>query len=382
MELKTGVIAVLFLLLSILLLIDREEAVDENASHGVWRGEITILTARGGMISTSSGKFWVSDGSLCVLALEGDSLLVLGHRRGMFISPFSIRLKQSESVISRVRKAYVERLYETIHDPAARGLTGGLLMGLRGMIPQSVVVAFRNSGTSHILSISGLHTGLVAGILLVIARTVLGKGIVSAWVAIAGIAVYVLLSGSMPATVRSGIMSSFTVMFLVYKGGKVHLLTVWWLALLLSLTYLPETLHDKGAQMSYGAVLSLILFGKNIKGKLSFILSPLYAGIAVTIGIAPLVSSVYGGFSLMGPPATVASIPFMLAVMFLGFVSSLGLYPASVVLEVVSDLWIIVLNLFCDSPREMNTNLLPVWGLLILCIRVFSKWNGFQKRFR
>jgi len=382
MELNTGLIAFLFFSLLILLLSAEVETIPENSSHGIWRGELITVTAKGGLLSTSSGNLWVSSNNLCESALRGDSVLVLGYRSGMYVSPFSLRLKLSDSLFSLVRRRFRDRLCDTIYDPTARGLTGGLLMGLRGMIPQSASDAFQNSGTSHLLALSGLHTGIIAGLLLFVARVILGKGTSSAWAAVSGITAFVILSGGRASTVRAGIMASFAVLWIGHRGGRIHLLSVWWIALLISLIFLPETLRDRGAQMSYGAVLSLIVLGKNIRGKLSFMLNPLYAGVVVTVSLAPLISEVYGGFCWAGPAATVVSIPFMLAVMLLGFLCSLGLAPCSAVLGAVSSSWVSVLNLFSYPALELPAFFMPVWILLLLCIRVFSRWNGFQRRFR
>ncbi len=382
MELSNRIIAVLFLALSALLVAGGDSESPEGASHRVWRGELTTVTAKGGMLSTEDGNFWISDKSLAELSLKGDSVMVIGHRRGMFISPFSIRLKLSKSVFSSLRRQYRNRLVETIPDPVSRGLTGGLLMGLRGLIPPSTAQAFKQSGTSHLLALSGLHTGIVALVLLFLSRLIMGRGILSGWLAVIGIILFVALSGGRASTVRAGIMASFAVLWMSHRGGKLHLLTVWWAALLLSLIFLPGTLEDRGAQMSYGAVLSLIIFGRNVRSRHSAILSPLYAGVVVTISLAPLMVSVYGGFSWLGPTATVVSLPFMLAVMALGLLSSLGI-NLTFLLEIISSIWVNILEALGHSPVCFTGFILyPLWGILLLGLRVFSGWNGFNRRFR
>lgn len=383
MELTNRIIAVLFVALSLLLLARGEEESCEGASHAIWRGELTTVTAKGGMLSTLRGNFWVSDKSLAQLSLKGDSVIVIGYRRGMFISPFSTRIKLSCSAFSFLRRQYRNRLFQTISDPVSRGLTGGLLMGLRGLIPLKTSDAFKQSGTSHLLALSGLHTGIIALVLLFLARAIMGRGILPGWLTVFGILLFAALSGGRASTVRAGIMASFAVLWITHRGGKLHLLTVWWTALLLSMIFLPGTLEDRGAQMSYGAVLSLILFGRKVRGRHSAILSPLYAGVVVTISLAPLMISVYGGFSWLGPAATVVSLPFMLAVMALGFLSSLGLLQLSVPLDAVSGIWVSVLEIFSHTPLSLPGYLLyPLWGILLPGLRIFSRWNGFNRRFR
>lgn len=383
MELSNKLTAALFLILAILFFAIAEEPESNETSHGVWRGELSTVTAKGGIFSTTEGNYWLSSVLLAGSSLKGDSVLVVGYRVGMFISPFSIRLKPSITNTSILRRQYRNRLNATIEDPVARGLTGGLLMGLRGLITSETATAFKNSGTSHLLALSGLHTGIIALMLLFLSRLIIGRGILSGWSTVLGIYLFVVLSGGRPSTVRAGIMASFAVLWISHRGGKLHLLTVWWAALILSLLCLPGILQDKGAQMSYGAVLSLILFGRKFSSRYSALLSPFYAGVVVTVSLSPLITNIYGGLSLLGPTATVVSLPFMLAVMVLGFLSSAGLYEVSAVLTPVAGLWVDILGFFSHTPLVLpNSVLYPVWGVLLIGLRVFSRWNGLNRRFR
>jgi len=383
MELSNRAVAVASLLLVFVFITLKPPTVTHGSSHGVWRGELATVTAKGGMIRTVTGRYWVSSSLLAGEVLRGDSLLVLGYSRGMFITPFSIRTKLSWSVVSSIRRSYQHRLQAAISDSVARGLTGGLLMGLRGIIPKGTASLFRQSGTSHLLALSGLHTGIVALVLLFLARLAFGRGIVSGWAAVTGIIAFTVLSGGRASTVRAGIMASSVVLWLSYRGGKVHLLTLWWAALALSLALRPGILSDRGAQMSYGAVLSLIVFGGNVRGRYSVVLAPLYAGVTVTVCLAPLITAVYGGFSWTGPVATAVSLPFMLAVMALGLLSSAGITVVSVILNPVTHLWMNTLELFQSTPVALSPGLMyPVWAFLLVCLRVISRWNRFNRRFR
>ncbi len=383
MELSNRFVAVASLLLVFAFITLKPPTVTRGSSHGVWRGELTTVTAKGGMIRTGTGNYWVSSSLLAKEVLRGDSLLVLGYRSGMFITPFGIRSKLSGSFVSGIRRSYQRQLQATISDSVARGLTGGLVMGLRGMIPPKTASLFKQSGTSHLLALSGLHTGIVALVLLFLAKLVFGKGFVSGWAAVTGIVVFTVLSGGRASTVRAGIMASSVVLWLSYRGGKVHLLTLWWVALAVSVIIKPGILSDRGAQMSYGAVLSLILFGGNLRGRFSVVLAPLYAGVTVTVCLAPLITAVYGGFSWTGPVATAVSLPFMLAVMALGLLSSAGITVVCVLLNPVTHLWMNTLELFQCTPVTLSPGLMyPVWAFLLVCLRVISRWNRFNRRFR
>ena len=383
LRLKNEVKAALFPLLAAAVMVSGNEEHPEGVSNVVCRGEVTTVTARGAMLSTASGSRWVSSPAVCSTALRGDSLLVLGSENGRFIAPLSIRHKPSGSPVRFFRASFRSLLIKRIADNKARGLAGGLLMGLRGMITEETAQVFRNSGTSHLLALSGLHTATAAAVMMLLSSLIFGRRPVSSILAVTGIVLFVLLSGTRPSTVRAGIMSVCAVLWISRKGGRADILSFWWLALGLSILLVPETLSDRGAWMSYGAVLSLILFGKNFRGKAGFFLSPLFAGVTVTVALAPLTTSMYGGFAWLGPIATLVSLPLMTAVMFLGAASASGIPWASPALSAVSDFWHGLLGLFSHSPVNLKWNhLWLLWISALVLLRIFSRWNGFHRRFR
>ncbi len=383
LKLKPSSSIVLFLVLLIALLYVNTGEQPAGASDGIWRGEVTTVTALGAMVSTSCGNLWVSSEDICRHALSRDSLLVLGRRNTRFISPFSIRVKPWDSPVRRIRAGIRSLLERRIGNCRSRGLAGGLLMGLRGMITKETADSFRNSGTSHLLALSGLHAAAAAAFILLINGLLFGKRSVSYVLAACGIVFFVVISGARASTVRAGIMSVCALLWISRRGGKLDILSLWWLSLAMSILIMPGTLTDRGAWMSYGAVLSLILLGKNFRGKAGIIISPLMAGITVTTALAPLITSMYGGFAWLGPLATVLSLPLMITVMFLGVLTAAGLPAAEQLLNAVSGFWHGMLEFFCHEPVAMPPALMWfLWVPALTGLRIFSRWNGFHRRFR
>lgn len=383
MELKPHAILILFAALALGLIVSGSRGDASATGIRLFRGRLTTVTSRGGMLHTQQGDFWVSSPVLCQRGLAGDSLLVLGSCRGRFIQPLGIRLKQSDTAIAAVRMACRRQLENAVPDPAARGLAGGLVIGLRSMIPGDVARIFLESGTSHLLALSGLHTGIVAALLTVLMRRLLGKRALSAIIAAFGVAVFVVLSGGRASTIRAGIMAVFVILHLQTRGGRVHLLSVWWVALVVSVICVPGILADRGAWLSYAAVLSLLALGRKWNGRAGFALSSLHAGVAVTLGTAPLVNAIYGGIRPTGPIATVLSIPPMIVVMASGAAALAGFVPAVSLLSFTAGLWLGMLGYL--SSEVFQAGGLPgfsAWALLVLVMRAGARWNGFERRFR
>lgn len=71
--------------------------------------------------------------------------------------------------VARLRQTISRTVMASI-DGAQGTVAAALMTGQRGAIPPSVMDAFRDSGLAHLLAISGLHIGLVAGIIFIALR--------------------------------------------------------------------------------------------------------------------------------------------------------------------------------------------------------------------
>jgi competence protein ComEC len=71
--------------------------------------------------------------------------------------------------IERARVGIATRIADSIGGPAG-GVAAALATGQRGGIPENVRDDMRDSGLAHLLAISGLHLGLVAGFVFALVR--------------------------------------------------------------------------------------------------------------------------------------------------------------------------------------------------------------------
>ncbi len=67
-------------------------------------------------------------------------------------------------LFARFRTGLTKRIVEAVPGPVG-GVAAALMTGERGAVPESALKAMRDSGLAHLLAISGLHIGLVAGLL-------------------------------------------------------------------------------------------------------------------------------------------------------------------------------------------------------------------------
>lgn len=141
------------------------------------------------------------------------------------------------------------------------------MTGERGAIPEPVIAAIRDSGLAHLLAISGLHIGLVAGVLFFGARAGLAlvpfvalRQPIKKWAALAAIGgalAYALLTGATVPSQRAFLMISLVLLAVLVDRRGISMRVVAWAAVVVLLTQ-PESLLSASFQLSFAAVVALV----------------------------------------------------------------------------------------------------------------------------
>lgn len=148
-----------------------------------------------------------------------------------------------------------------------RAIASALLNGKRDAISTPVNDAMFISGLGHVLSISGYHMAVVAGIVFFVVRALLAlfppltNGYpVKKWAAAAAFAAslfYLLLSGNEVATQRSFFMTAVVLIAVMVDRRAITFRTLA-VAALVVLLFSPESIVDPSFQMSFAATLGLV----------------------------------------------------------------------------------------------------------------------------
>ncbi len=165
----------------------------------------------------------------------------------------SFFLKQIYSLRSRG----LERIYQLWPDPEA-SLLAGILLGIESGISENVQTAFRETGTTHIIAISGFNITIVAGLFSRLFSRILNRR-QGALAAVIGIAFYTLLVGADAAVVRAAVMGGLSI-FAGQIGRRQHGLNAAALASLVMVLFNPQLPWDLSFQLSLSATLGLILY--------------------------------------------------------------------------------------------------------------------------
>jgi competence protein ComEC len=164
------------------------------------------------------------------------------------------------------RKKVVLILQTFISGKKEAGLAEALLIGYKDDLDKSLVQSYSNTGVVHIIAISGLHVGLIYWLLNLLLRPLKIKGRMQwlkAILLISGLWLFSILTGGSPSVCRSAVMFSFIVMG-ENIGRKTNIYNSLAASAFLLLCYNPYWLWDAGFQLSYIAVLSIIIFMKPI----------------------------------------------------------------------------------------------------------------------
>ncbi len=139
-------------------------------------------------------------------------------------------------------------------------LARGMALGDRSGILPSIRDSFRDGGTIHILSISGLHVCVLAGIVAAFAIAFRIPAGPALWLELLSLWGYVLLVGAPASAVRSAILWS-AMRAGRMRGSSVRPFAAWGIAGLLIHLSVPDVLGDPGFQLSFAAVLGLLASG-------------------------------------------------------------------------------------------------------------------------
>ena len=159
--------------------------------------------------------------------------------------------------IYRLRSQGLERIYQLWPDPEA-SLLAGILLGIESGISENVQKAFRETGTTHIIAISGFNMTIVAGLFSRFFSRVLSQR-QGALAAVIGISLYTLLVGADAAVVRAAVMGGLSI-FAGQIGRRQHGLNAAALASLIMVLFNPQLPWDLSFQLSLSATLGLILY--------------------------------------------------------------------------------------------------------------------------
>ena len=246
------------------------------------------------------------------------------------------------------------------------GVVQSLVLGGRYYIPERTRELFVQTGTAHILAISGMNVGGMAFLIFLLLNVLRVPRRAQIFLTCLILIVYCLLTGANPSVVRA------TVMAVVMLGGllleqETDTLNSLGLSAVIILLLDPFSLFDIGFQLSFMGVFSIIYFYPKIyrivaglaQNKVTTVLvQSLCVSLAAWIGVLPLIGYY---FQIITPGSILANIPII------PFVSALFMLGCG----------LIMVGLLCPPLAFLFAACIKVvLFMLMMIVDVFSKLPG------
>ncbi len=242
------------------------------------------------------------------------------------VSAVSITERASpEYPITRARDAVLQRI-----DPGrdeVRALLAGIVCGRTTELSGTdAETAFSETGTTHLIAVSGSHLALVSALVGIALGRVPVSGMARAVTLSCAMGAYVLFTGGAPSAVRSLVMVTCTLASRL-GGRRPHGLTGLSIAVMALVTLEPGVVFDLGFQLSALSVASILVFGRYLEfAALSFgapraLAAALSCTLAALWATIPVTLPIFGELSLISPVANLVLGPVMSALLVAGILA-------------------------------------------------------------
>lgn len=254
------------------------------------------------------------------------------------------------------RNKIIRRLQSSNLDQDVVAMTSALLLGQRQSINPKIYTNYINSGTVHILAVSGLHVGIILWLLNFLLQPLLhlknGRILKSITIVLL-LWMFAFITGLSPSVTRAVTMFSIISIAMHYKRATNIYNTIFISAFLILLVK-PNFLFHVGFQMSYIALLAIVtlqpLFYKFWSSKY-WLTDKLWQIFTVTlaaqIGVLPISLFYFHQFPALFFISNMVVIPF------LGIILSLGLL--TIIWSLCGQLPELLVNIYNFIIKSLNT---------------------------
>lgn len=310
------------------------------------------------------------------------------------------------------RKDIINKHSKYIKSPQIE-ILGGIVFGNEAINPpDEIKQSFVNSGLLHLLAASGLNVALIFGIWWFLAQNIFRLPyVISIWCGIFFVILYTISTGFPPPVIRAAIMLFFVLLGKLIDRESKPVALIFFVGFVM-LLFNPKMFCDVGFQLSFIVTIGLIVTIEPICNKLNtknrqyiakikdypryakiilmtfspkFLLAAILVPICAQLYVSPLQMYYFNTFTPLSLFANLCTIPFIGAVSFLGFISSiLGTIPyfgdkIIVIFDIIINPFLVLLvkisqffsnfkNSIITTPSPSVFQMILFWILLILLV--------------
>jgi len=293
-----------------------------------------------------------------------------------------------KSLLFKLRNSFMRNINQVISPPES-DLANGLILGARGGFDEDTKQEFIDTGTIHIIALSGYNVSIVANNVMKAFGLIFSQ-VISIIFGVFVILLFIIMTGASATAIRAGIMA--TIMLLGRMTGRNYLAgRALVIAGLLMIAYDPRVLVDMSFQLSFIATGGVLFLTPKVINWFRFL--PMRFGfremvastIAATISVLPILLYLTGVLSLISIPANVLILLFIPTAMLLifitgifGFISPLLAIPFGFISYLIL-LYILSVIHFLGSLSFASVTIQSFPLLLTILIYIYLLWWVFKK---
>lgn len=220
------------------------------------KGSLNRIKNFGNPYEFDYAKYMRNNGIFFTMYAEASNVKVFPERHGFNLQVWAVKVRN-------LVLGYFKNLGMS---PPALGVVSALTVGDKSYLNNDIQSIYINSGTIHILAVSGMHVALLFWLLqrLTFPLIYIRRGkIVQAVIVITVIWGYAIITGLSASVIRAAVMFTIWMVGESYKRNTNVYNTIAASAFGI-LAYNPDSIFDVGFQLSYLAVLGIVMFYKSI----------------------------------------------------------------------------------------------------------------------
>jgi competence protein ComEC len=320
----------------------------------------------------------------------------------VFLKPNDFKIIGNQSTFASFTHFTREKLTSSFHHlnwkPETQAFINALLFGQKNHLEQETLTSFTDAGVMHVLAISGLHVGIIymfiAFALKPLKRYKKGR-LIELLLTLFLLWSFAAITGFSASVSRAVTLFSIIAIGRFWNKRSSVYNSIAASALLLLLVN-PNFIFDIGFQLSYSAVLSIVLFQPFFerfyfsKNKISrYVVDLILVSVAAQIGVLPLSLYYFNQFPVLFLVANILVIPLVTLLLLLGVLTlilnfsfpMLAQFPAVIIENIIDFMtfyvgWISKFDTFIIRNISFSASLCLVAYLMIAC---FLYWL-YQKK--
>lgn len=341
------------------------------------------------VIALFLGKYENLQSVVIVLCFLFMGMFLMQRQLSMPDEPQTVsRVDRSKAYFAQQREKLLERFADNGIDGDAYAVVAAMSLGDKSALTRDIKDAYSVSGASHVLALSGLHLGIIYMIFSLFLPLRRWPAL-SQLVIILMVWAFVFLVGMSVSVVRSAIMLTMYGLLSIGNREKMSINALCFTAIAM-LMWNPAWLFDVGFQMSFMAVLAILLFVPLFNDVFSakFLMEHrwvrrVWALVAVScsaqLGVAPLIAFYFGRFSTYFLLTNFVVVPAAFVILWLSLLA-LVVPPLAYILYNIVECLNAILSWITSIPGASIDGLHPnVLQVVLIYVLIFCTYLFIER---